>query len=99
MQNSNPPSHDTQIEDSPSHVTKKCLRQSQSMLILNDLMRMLNDGLEERVKQLEDLLLKKNEDSQVVKKHTIFALFSIIIGDISSCSCVLYVCGGCLGKF
>ncbi|XLS80893.1 hypothetical protein HN51_046724 [Arachis hypogaea] len=38
-------------------------------------MRILNDDLEERVKQLEDLLLKKNDDSQVVKKHTIFALF------------------------
>ncbi|RYR29305.1 hypothetical protein Ahy_B01g053675 isoform B [Arachis hypogaea] len=41
----------------------------------------LKDGLEERVKQLEDLLLKTNEDRQFVKHHTIFALFrGVIVG-------------------
>ncbi|RYR39499.1 hypothetical protein Ahy_A09g045056 [Arachis hypogaea] len=41
----------------------------------------LKDGLEERVKHLEDLLLKMTKDRQFVKQHTIFALFrSVIIG-------------------
>ncbi|XLR03057.1 hypothetical protein S83_069255 [Arachis hypogaea] len=41
----------------------------------------LNDGLDERVKQLEDLLWKKDEDNQFVKKHNVFNfLRGVIIG-------------------
>ncbi|KAL4326678.1 hypothetical protein AHAS_Ahas13G0024100 [Arachis hypogaea] len=39
----------------------------------------LNDGLEDRVKQLEDLLWKKDVDNQFVKKHNVFDFLSGVI--------------------
>ncbi|RYR01940.1 uncharacterized protein At4g04775-like [Arachis ipaensis] len=39
----------------------------------------LNYTLEERVKQLEEMLIKRNEDSSKIKKDSVFRLFSSVI--------------------
>ncbi|XLR13812.1 hypothetical protein S83_041750 [Arachis hypogaea] len=56
----------------------------------------LNDGLEYRVKQLEDLLWKKDEDNQIVKKHNVFdflrgVICGALIGVIVFCIFVVAV--------
>ncbi|XLR33878.1 hypothetical protein HN51_043147 [Arachis hypogaea] len=56
----------------------------------------LNDGLEDRVKQLENLLWKKDEDNQFVKKHNIFdflrgVICGALIGVVVFCIFVVAV--------
>ncbi|XLR35837.1 hypothetical protein S83_063737 [Arachis hypogaea] len=56
----------------------------------------LNNDLDERVKQLEDFLWKKDEDNQFVKKHNVFyflrgVIVGALIGVVEFCIFVVAV--------